>query len=215
MSDQVRILIVEDMRADEALKVLDEGQTDLAILDIHIKGARSGIWLAEQIRERYHIPFIFLTAFGDKQTIADAARTQPPKPPTELPVEQPKRLLISDSIFVKDDLIYRRISVSEIQFVQSFRNYIEISTGQGKKYLLRSTLKEFLSQLPPTEFIQTHRSYAVNISLVNRIGGNFVGVGDTEVPMSREVRNEVVSRLNTYQWSSQMSSSIHLEKALG
>ncbi len=260
MSDQVRILIVEDefitmdalrdaltgmgygisgdaMRADEALKVLDEGQTDLAILDIHIKGARSGIWLAEQIRERYHIPFIFLTAFGDKQTIADAARTQPgsylvkpfveqdlhaaielalhthtaivpsvvlpepttPKPPTELPVEQPKRLLISDSIFVKDDLIYRRISVSEIQFVQSFRNYIEISTGQGKKYLLRSTLKEFLSQLPPTEFIQTHRSYAVNISLVNRIGGNFVGVGDTEVPMSREVRNEVVSRLNTYQ----------------
>jgi DNA-binding LytR/AlgR family response regulator len=256
MSEPIRILIVEDefitmdalrdaltgmgygvsgdaMRADEALSILDEGQTDLAILDIHIKGARSGIWLAEQIRERYHIPFIFLTAFGDKQTIADAARTQPGSylvkpfveqdlhaaielalhtyqavpstalepalPAIEVQDEQPNRLLVNDSIFVKDDLIYRRISVSEIQFIQSFRNYVEVNVGQGKKYLLRSTLKDFLAQLPPTGFIQTHRSYAVNISLVNRIGGNFVGVGDSEVPLSKEVRNEVIKRLNTYQ----------------
>lgn len=260
MSDQVRILIVEDefitmdalrdaltgmgygisgdvMKADEALRVLDEGQTDLAILDIHIKGSRSGIWLAEQIRERYHIPFIFLTAFGDKQTIADAARTQPGsylvKPFVEQdlhaaielalhtymaitpstaqpvlpvatlaagqPVEQAKKLLINDSIFVKDDLVFRRVSVADIQYIQSFRNYLELSVGQGIKHVLRSTLKDFLTQLPPDVFIQTHRSYAVNLKHINRIGGNFVGVGDHEVPMSREVKNEVIKRLNTYQ----------------
>lgn len=258
MSDKVKILIVEDefitmdalrdaltgmgygisgdaMKADEALRILDEGQTDLAILDIHIKGARSGIWLAEQIRERYHIPFIFLTAFGDKQTIADASRTQPgsylvkpfvkqdlhaaielalnthtdvtPLPAAVVPTttnppqqqQSPQRLLINDSIFIKDDLVFRRISVSDIQYIQSFRNYLELNVGQGKKYVLRSTLKDFLMQLPPDVFIVTHRSYAVNLRLVNRIGGNFVGINDHEVPMSREVRQEVVRRLNTYQ----------------
>jgi DNA-binding LytR/AlgR family response regulator len=255
MSDQVRILIVEDefitmdalrdaltgmgygisgdaMKANDALSILDEGQTDLAILDIHIKGARSGIWLAEQIRERYHIPFIFLTAFGDKQTIADASRTQPgsylvkpfveqdlhaaielalntyaslaplsasvPSVPS-VPETQQSQLLINDSVFVKDDLVYRRISVADLQYIQSFRNYLELNVGQGKKYVLRSTLKDFLAQLPPDVFIVTHRSYAVNLRLVNRIGGNFVGIDDHEVPMSREVRQEVVQRLNTYQ----------------
>jgi DNA-binding LytR/AlgR family response regulator len=259
MSDQVKILIVEDefitmdalrdaltgmgygisgdaMKADEALRILDEGQTDLAILDIHIKGARSGIWLAEQIRERYHIPFIFLTAFGDKQTIADASRTQPgsylvkpfvkqdlhaaielalnthtvvtPLPPAAVPAmqnlqqqepPQQHQLLINDSIFIKDDLVFRRISVYDIQYIQSFRNYLELNVGQGKKYVLRSTLKDFLLQLPPDVFIVTHRSYAVNLRLVNRIGGNFVGIDDHEIPMSREVRQEVIRRLNTYQ----------------
>lgn len=257
MSNKVRILIVEDefitmdalrdaltgmgygisgdaMKADEALRVLDEGQTDLAILDIHIKGSRSGIWLAEQIKERYHIPFIFLTAFGDKQTIADAARTQPgsylvkpfveqdlhaaielavnsyssghylPAPssaslPSTAPAAAPKKWLITDSIFVKDDLIFLRVPVADIQYIQSYRNYLELNVGQGKKYILRSTLKAFLEQLPKDFFFQTHRSYAVNLRRVNRIGGNFIGVDDQEVPLSRDVRNEVVQRLNTYQ----------------
>lgn len=251
MSDQVRILIVEDefttmdalrdsltdmgyaisgdaMKADEALGILDEGQTDLAILDIHLKGARSGIWLAEQIRERYHIPFIFLTAFGDKQTIADASRTQPgsylvkpfveqdlhaaielavntfharkaqPGSSLKSPGTSPK-LLISDSIFIKDDLVYKRIAVSDIFFIQSYRNYLEISVGKGTKHVLRSTLKDFLEQLPADVFVQTHRSYAVNLRFVNSIGGNFVAVGEYEVPLSREVRQEVIQQLNTYQ----------------
>ncbi|MEM6771648.1 MAG: response regulator, partial [Bacteroidota bacterium] len=253
MADQLRILIVEDefitmdalrdaltgmdyaiagdaMRADEAMAILERGETDLAILDIHIKGARSGIWLAEQIREKYDIPFIFLTAFGDKQTIADAARTQPgsylvkpfveqdlhaaielavntyvsqqllPTPVTsELTATSPtslatKKLLITDSIFVKDDLVFRRVAVTDIKYIQSFRNYLEITVANGQKHLLRSTLKDFVQQLPDEVFIQTHRSYAVNLQRVNRIGGNFVGVDDYEVPMSREVRQEVIKR---------------------
>ena len=223
------------MRADEALDILEQGKTDLAILDIHIKGSRSGIWLAEKIRERFDIPFIFLTAFGDKATIADAARTQPgsylvkpfveqdlhaaielavntyatrgnlPVPsPAALPAPAPaaaapQKLLIDDSIFVKDDLVFRRIPVVDIQFIQSFRNYVELNAGQGRKYVLRSTMKDFLAQLPDDFFIQTHRSYAVNLRKINRIGGNFVGVDDHEVPLSREVKQEVVRRLNTFQ----------------
>ncbi|MEM1359076.1 MAG: response regulator [Bacteroidota bacterium] len=257
MSTPLRILLVEDefitmdalrmslegmgyaiagdaMRADEALEILAAGQTDLAILDINIKGENSGIWLAERIRERYDIPFIFLTALADKQTIADAARTQPnsyllkpfveqdlyaaielaintyssrevalPTPPAALPPTAPataqKQLLMQDSIFVKDDLVFQRIAVSDIQYIQSYRNYLELKIGMGKNHILRSTLKDFMARLPSDVFIQTHRSYAVNLQRVNRIGGNFIGVDDHEVPVSREMRTEVFRRLNTYQ----------------
>ncbi len=96
----IRILIVEDefitletlksvlsemkfkisgdaMTASEAIAVLKKGETDLAILDINIKGDKDGIWLAKQIREKYQIPFIFLTAYGDDFTVKRAIETEP------------------------------------------------------------------------------------------------------------------------------------------
>ncbi len=100
MKEQVKILLVEDefitreslnsvlsemgygisgeaMTAAAALDVLDNGDTDLAILDINIKGAEDGIWLAKKIRKSYNIPFIFLTAFGNKATVERAIEAEP------------------------------------------------------------------------------------------------------------------------------------------
>jgi DNA-binding LytR/AlgR family response regulator len=84
--------------------------------------------------------------------------------------------------------------VREIAFIQAFRNYLEITAGD-KKYVLRFPLKDFSEQLPAELFFQTHRSYIVNLSKIEQIGGNFVGVGAHEVPLSRKVRNEVMTRL--------------------
>jgi len=100
MNKNVRILIVEDefvtldllrdyleesgyevsgdaMSADEAIKILEKGETDFAMLDINIKGDKNGIWVAEQIQKKYKIPFIFLTAFSDSATVKTAAGTHP------------------------------------------------------------------------------------------------------------------------------------------
>ncbi|MFT6000214.1 MAG: DNA-binding LytR/AlgR family response regulator [Neolewinella sp.] len=74
---------------------------------------------------------------------------------------------------------------------------LEVVSGD-KKYMLRSPLGEFVQQLPPEHFFQTHRSYIVNLALVDKIGGNFVGIGTHEVPLSRNVRQEVMTRLSMY-----------------
>ena len=63
--------------AEEAEAILEEGQTDLAMLDINIKGAHDGIWLAQQIRARYNIPYIFLSAYEDPETMNSAVATEP------------------------------------------------------------------------------------------------------------------------------------------
>lgn len=62
---------------DEALDLLVTRKPDLALLDIHIKGTRNGIDLAKHIREKHHIPFVFLTAFSDRSTLNEVGKTLP------------------------------------------------------------------------------------------------------------------------------------------
>ena len=61
----------------QALDMLLSRYPDLVLLDIAIKGDKDGIDIATIIREKYHIPFIFLTSYSDKLTLDRAKPTMP------------------------------------------------------------------------------------------------------------------------------------------
>lgn len=61
----------------KALDMLATRQPDMVILDINIKGDKDGIELAEIIREKYHIPFLFLTSYSDNATLERVKPTLP------------------------------------------------------------------------------------------------------------------------------------------
>lgn len=63
--------------SDKALDLLANTLPDLVLLDIQLKGSRSGIDLARIIREKYHYPFVFLTAFSDAATLNSLRDTLP------------------------------------------------------------------------------------------------------------------------------------------
>jgi CheY-like chemotaxis protein len=65
------------MSYNEAIEMLFTEQPDLVIIDIRISGSKDGIELAEYIRENYSIPFIYLTANSDKETLSRAKKTTP------------------------------------------------------------------------------------------------------------------------------------------
>ena len=50
---------------------------DLLLSDINIKGPFDGIETAARVREQFHIPVIFLTAFADADTLERAKQTGP------------------------------------------------------------------------------------------------------------------------------------------
>ena len=62
---------------DKALDLLASSQPDLALLDIDIDGSLSGVDLARIIRKKYDYPFVFLTAFSDRATLASLKDTMP------------------------------------------------------------------------------------------------------------------------------------------
>ena len=90
MADKGRILVVDDDRlvlatvthglmqagydvidadnGDDAILLAREHRPDLALLDIHMEG-KSGLDVAAYLREYLHVPFMFLSAFADDDTV--------------------------------------------------------------------------------------------------------------------------------------------------
>ena len=62
---------------ESVLEILKKVHPDLVLMDIHLAGEMDGIDTAEQIRTRYHIPVIFLTAHEDESILARAKVTEP------------------------------------------------------------------------------------------------------------------------------------------
>jgi DNA-binding LytR/AlgR family response regulator len=247
--NNIRVLIVEDefitmdmlrdnleqsgyevsgdaMRAEEAIAILERCDTDIAMLDINLKGEKDGIWVAEQIRKNYNIPFIFLTAYSDASTIQRAASTNPYgyliKPfaqadifaaievalknyarehnTSELPEqnwEDGGELLINQSIFVKDNNRFKKIVIADIRYVQAYKNYIELNM-QGQKIVIRSTLQKFFNKLPQKNFALIHRSFVVNGRFVDEINPDSVMIGTDEIPLSKSHKDDFIKKFNFF-----------------
>ncbi|MCT4663599.1 MAG: LytTR family transcriptional regulator DNA-binding domain-containing protein [Flavobacteriales bacterium] len=106
-----------------------------------------------------------------------------------------KPFLINDHLFIKEQHLYSKINVSDILYIKSELKHISLTTAK-KSYNLRYSLKEFAQILPNQSFFQTHRSYLVNITMVDHIGSNILIVNKTEIPISAQRRNEIYKLFN-------------------
>lgn len=61
----------------EALRMVEEKKPDLILMDIKLKGKMDGVETARQIRERFNIPVVYLTAYGDGKFIKRVKITEP------------------------------------------------------------------------------------------------------------------------------------------
>jgi len=62
---------------EEGLKAAEMTHPDLALIDIRLKGDLDGIELAQQLRDRFEIPSVFLTAYADGPTVERAKKAEP------------------------------------------------------------------------------------------------------------------------------------------
>lgn len=62
---------------EEAIKKAGELYPDLVLMDIGLKGDIDGVEAAEEIRARFNIPVIYLTAYADVNTLQRAQITEP------------------------------------------------------------------------------------------------------------------------------------------
>lgn len=110
----------------------------------------------------------------------------------------PDNLLASECIYLKTEDFYCKYMYSEIyQIAVSGRACnVYLSPDKSIKLALSITLSELMKFLPTQIFIQVHRSYVVNINHIERIIGNTLFVGEAMVPIGREYREKLYSRLN-------------------
>lgn len=60
-----------------ALDKIHNLKPDLILLDINIEGTKDGIEVGMVIKDKYNLPFIFLSALSDPNTLARAREAQP------------------------------------------------------------------------------------------------------------------------------------------
>ncbi len=91
----------------------------------------------------------------------------------------------SNFISLKDNKIIYRISYTDINYIQSWGNYLKFFLRDQKLKIVRKTIKMVESELPPKQFLRIHKSYIVNINHVKSIEGNQVKLEDQQLPIGK------------------------------
>jgi two-component system LytT family response regulator len=94
----------------------------------------------------------------------------------QLQLEQTKNLVRSvtaaevkqNRIIVKDGGKIKIIPITQIRYLEAADDYVKIHTAEGH-FLKNKTMQFFETQLDAQQFVRIHRSYIVNITLINRI----------------------------------------------
>ncbi|NAY92700.1 response regulator [Muricauda sp. JGD-17] len=100
----------------------------------------------------------------------------------------------SDYIFIKSDGILVRISIDDITFVETAKDYIFIHTVTDK-YLTLVSMRHIENQLPKAKFMRVHRSFLVGIKHVKKIEGSLLYVANHKIQISKTLRNQVYDRI--------------------
>lgn len=198
----------------EALACVAMKQPDFALLDVNLDMEYDGIDLARVIQEKYHVPFIFLTSYSDKNTLerAKSVRSQGyiVKPFTEESIFAAIEIGIGNHqksemktygsqqtfFFIRDGRLVRKIGFHDVLYLEADNNYTHILTS-SKKYTLRTTLKELLTQFPHEAFHRVHRSFAVNIHRIDSFDMQEVYFSKSmKVPLGRQYRAAFLNRIN-------------------
>jgi DNA-binding LytR/AlgR family response regulator len=188
---------------EEVLLCLAGQPADLVLMDIQLRGQKTGIDAARTLYSTFHIPVVFVTAFSDAATINQALEVMPfgyiIKPFKDADIDaavkvalEKHRLLSSQqkqlewlkqqagsaavppvAIFVKHKGQLEKVMVDDIFLLEAVDNYTAIYTAR-QKYLLPSVLKNIHSQLPAATFIRVHKSFVINTAAINTVEENAV-----------------------------------------
>jgi DNA-binding LytR/AlgR family response regulator len=203
---------------NEAVGMLYEDAPDLVLLDINLGGKPDGIRIGKFIREKMSIPFIFLTANSDPETVTAARETHPNaylvKPfqkgdlyaaievalynfnsSKKQTTPSTDKKLLNNSLFIKDGDYFYKVHFDEILYLSSEHVYVTVHTTK-RKYLVRTSMHEYLDHFDPSQFIKVHRSYIVNLNWIEKINSNSIFVSGNELPLSKNYRDELLRILN-------------------
>lgn len=196
--------VLEAKNAKETLEILKKEPLDMVILDIHLgEEEQGGISIGQQIKDKYSIPFIYLTAYENPEIIGKAVATKPysylTKPfknvdlitAVEIALSQSEGLAkYTSTILVKSDDYNVELPTDEIDYIESDGNYLLFYTNE-KMYKLRSTIKQVLEELPGSKFVQTHRAYVVNKAKIEKFNKKSIIIKNAEIPVSKNYLNGI------------------------
>lgn len=209
---------------EQALQMIDTEMPEIILMDIHLKGAKTGIEVARATYQKHRIPVIFLSALADSFTLEDALETEPfgyltkpfkevdlrnllaiashqsellqlkNKENPELATENTPKVEWQETFFIKDKSKLTAIRVAEILWVEALENY-SIIVLKNQKVVANMLLKDILEKLPPSHFFRVHRSYVIALDKIRKLEEGYIYITDTPIPLSKGHREELLQKI--------------------
>src|SRR5690606_4737218 len=191
--------------ATDALQFLKEQEVSLMFVDIEMHGIK-GIEMAKLLAG--FLPLIIFTTAYDEYALegyrvsALHYLVQPIFPDyvhrsiqiaknyfglIEVNASSPS----TQELIIKSEGEWLRIEPSETLFLKSMQNYVIIHLANFKPKMVLQPLREVYALLP-SFFVQTHRTYVVNINLIEKIGDSSLTLREFTIPLSRSRKKEVI-----------------------
>lgn len=97
-------------------------------------------------------------------------------------------------IFLKADKKVHKVNLDDILYIEAAGDYVKVMTEDGQ-YMVNDSLKSLQDELSPVQFIRVHKSYIISRSKIKFFEGNYVKVGNAEIPIGNLYREEISTRL--------------------
>jgi DNA-binding LytR/AlgR family response regulator len=195
----------------EAFQLISSQEYDLVFLDIEMP-LLTGLELLKSIKEPPGI--IITTAYRDyavegfefevldylvkpipfPRFMKAMERAMKTNRSAAAPADNTPLTFENEAIFLKVDRKFVRVLVKEILYVESLKDYIRVKTNTDS-FVSYQSLTSITEKLPPEKFIRVHRSFTIAIDKVKVIQGSYLEIGEKLIPISREHRQEVLSRI--------------------
>ena len=107
---------------------------------------------------------------------------------------QPMEEKGDEFISLRADKKVFRVFIPDILHLEAMGDYVRVTTANNS-YLVNDSLRDLLSELPPQQFIRVHKSYAVARNKISFLEGNYIRVGDRDIPIGATYREEVFALL--------------------
>jgi DNA-binding LytR/AlgR family response regulator len=208
-----RFADVESRRCENALdafRLLKEEKFDLIFLDIEMP-LLTGLDLLGTLKDPP--PVIITTAYRDyavesfefealdylvkpisfPRFVKAFERAMKPAASGEIVMEYNQRP-DNEFLFLKVDRKLVKIMISDILYIESLKDYIRVTTKTGS-VISYQTLASITEKLPADRFMRIHRSFTVAMDKVKSIEGHCVEIDGKLIPMSRELRQEILKKM--------------------
>ena len=127
-----------------AIEYIKNKPPNIVLLDISLRGKKSGIDIAKHLIEKDSIPFIYITSYSDKKTLQEAKATRPSgylvKPFRKEDIFTSMEIALGNFAHRNIDNNRREIPIANTQVpfrIKNAVNYINVNLDQ------RPTLNEF------------------------------------------------------------------------
>jgi DNA-binding LytR/AlgR family response regulator len=195
---------------EKGLEAFSKEHPDILLLDISLKGSKTGIDLANQInREGLTCPIVYITGTTDIHTKTKAFDTDPfmflSKPFSEENIVLSVELALNkfqknqqgkdfNFLFLKSESRFIKVEKSSISHLIGDGSYTKIITDT-EELVQTGNLSSFEKKLG-NSFIRIHRSYLVNISRIDSVDSQYVYVTGSKLPIGRKYKDNIKNIIN-------------------